>query len=52
MKNGGHVNADPFHLVQPDWAWWLRSLRGHGPSIGWPEAKVAAPERDFAEAAE
>ena len=35
------AHPDPFHLVQDDWAWWLRNFRGHGPSIGWPEANVA-----------
>lgn len=28
---------DPFGLVPEDWAWWLRNIRGHAPSIGWPE---------------
>jgi 2,4-dienoyl-CoA reductase-like NADH-dependent reductase (Old Yellow Enzyme family) len=27
---------DPFSLVPEDWAWWLRNLRGHPTSIGWP----------------
>jgi 2,4-dienoyl-CoA reductase-like NADH-dependent reductase (Old Yellow Enzyme family) len=36
---------DPFHLAPPDWAWWLRNFRGHGPSIGLPPAPpVAAAE--------
>jgi 2,4-dienoyl-CoA reductase-like NADH-dependent reductase (Old Yellow Enzyme family) len=30
----GH--ADPFGLVPEDWAWWLRNLRGHPTSAGWP----------------
>ena len=30
----GH--GDPFGLVPEDWAWWLRNLRGHPSSIGWP----------------
>ena len=30
----GHT--DPFSLVPEDWAWWLRNLRGHETSIGWP----------------
>lgn len=30
----GH--ADPFSLVPPDWAWWLRNFRGHDASIGLP----------------
>ena len=45
------AHPDPFHLVQPDWAWWLRNFRGHGPSIGWPEAKEAVPS-EFQIAAE
>lgn len=28
---------DPFALVPEDWAWWLRNMRGHRGSIGWPE---------------
>ena len=42
---------DPFHLVQDDWAWWLRSFRGHGPSIGWPTtvAEASAQERAAAQ---
>jgi len=35
------AHEDPFHLVPSDWAWWLRNFRGHGPSIGWPDANVA-----------
>ena len=30
----GH--EDPFSLVPEDWAWWLRNLRGHPTSLGWP----------------
>ncbi|MGH6972938.1 MAG: hypothetical protein ACREEQ_15150, partial [Caulobacteraceae bacterium] len=28
---------DPFALVPEDWAWWLRNLRGHPSSLGWPQ---------------
>ncbi|WP_224386707.1 NADH:flavin oxidoreductase/NADH oxidase [Pseudonocardia sp. ICBG1293] len=28
---------DPFSLVPEDYAWWLRTMRGHAPSIGWPQ---------------
>jgi 2,4-dienoyl-CoA reductase-like NADH-dependent reductase (Old Yellow Enzyme family) len=31
----GH--PDPFSLVPEDWAWWLRNVRGHPTSVGWPE---------------
>ena len=31
----GH--ADPFSLVPEDWAWWLRNVRGHPTSVGWPQ---------------
>ncbi|WP_285899068.1 NADH:flavin oxidoreductase/NADH oxidase [Pseudonocardia sp. DR1-2] len=31
---------DPFSLVPDDYAWWLRNMRGHTPSIGWPEPRV------------
>jgi 2,4-dienoyl-CoA reductase-like NADH-dependent reductase (Old Yellow Enzyme family) len=40
----GH--EDPFGLVPEDWAWWLRNLRAHPASIGWPEVgegDVATP---------
>jgi 2,4-dienoyl-CoA reductase-like NADH-dependent reductase (Old Yellow Enzyme family) len=40
----GH--EDPFGLVPEDWAWWLRNLRAHPASIGWPEVAegdVATP---------
>lgn len=33
---------DPFELVPEDYAWWLRNMRGHGPSIGWPEPAAPA----------
>ena len=38
----GH--ADPFSLVPPDWAWWLRNFRGHEPSIGLPDAEAILDE--------
>jgi 2,4-dienoyl-CoA reductase-like NADH-dependent reductase (Old Yellow Enzyme family) len=46
------AHSDPFHLVPPDWAWWLRNFRGHGPSIGWPEANVSPAEQEMSVAAE
>ena len=30
------AHEDPFSLVPEDWAWWLRNIRGHPSSIGWP----------------
>jgi 2,4-dienoyl-CoA reductase-like NADH-dependent reductase (Old Yellow Enzyme family) len=30
------AHEDPFSLVPEDWAWWLRNLRGHPSSLGWP----------------
>jgi 2,4-dienoyl-CoA reductase-like NADH-dependent reductase (Old Yellow Enzyme family) len=30
----GH--EDPFSLVPEDWAWWLRNVRAHPTTIGWP----------------
>jgi 2,4-dienoyl-CoA reductase-like NADH-dependent reductase (Old Yellow Enzyme family) len=32
---------DPFSLVPEDWAWWLRNIRGHPSSAGWPAAGAA-----------
>jgi 2,4-dienoyl-CoA reductase-like NADH-dependent reductase (Old Yellow Enzyme family) len=32
---------DPFSLVPEDWAWWLRNLRGHPTSIGWPLVRAS-----------
>jgi 2,4-dienoyl-CoA reductase-like NADH-dependent reductase (Old Yellow Enzyme family) len=37
------AHEDPFSLVPEDWAWWLRNLRGHESSIGWP-APAALPK--------
>lgn len=30
---------DPFGLIPQDWAWWLRTFRGHDASIGLPAAR-------------
>ena len=30
------AHADPWSLVPEDWAWWLRNIRGHPSSAGWP----------------
>jgi 2,4-dienoyl-CoA reductase-like NADH-dependent reductase (Old Yellow Enzyme family) len=35
------AHPDPFSLVPEDWAWWLRNVRAHESTIGWPI--VAAP---------
>ncbi|HLK23147.1 MAG TPA: NADH:flavin oxidoreductase/NADH oxidase [Caulobacteraceae bacterium] len=37
---------DPFSLVPEDWGWWLRNLRGHESSIGWPAARPPKPAND------
>lgn len=39
------AHPDPFSLVPEDWAWWLRNLRGHEASLGWPlPSRAGEPE--------
>jgi 2,4-dienoyl-CoA reductase-like NADH-dependent reductase (Old Yellow Enzyme family) len=33
-------HPDPFSLVPEDWGWWLRNLRAHPESIGWPKLRT------------
>ena len=41
-------HPSPFSLVQQDWRWWLENVRGHAPSIGWPEVSSAAAPKPAA----
>ena len=43
------AHPDPFSLVPEDWAWWLRNVRAHESTIGWPI--VADPSRQDSEVA-
>jgi hypothetical protein len=29
-------------LVPEDWAWWLRNVRAHASTVGWPEEQSPA----------
>jgi 2,4-dienoyl-CoA reductase-like NADH-dependent reductase (Old Yellow Enzyme family) len=43
----GH--EDPFSLVPEDWAWWLRNVRAHQSTIGWPiPGEAARKDREIA----
>ncbi len=35
------AHPDPFSLVPEDWAWWLRNVRAHESTIGWPIVAAA-----------
>jgi 2,4-dienoyl-CoA reductase-like NADH-dependent reductase (Old Yellow Enzyme family) len=37
------AHPDPWSLVPEDWAWWLRNLRAHEDTIGWPRVQPVAP---------
>jgi 2,4-dienoyl-CoA reductase-like NADH-dependent reductase (Old Yellow Enzyme family) len=38
------AHPDPFSLVPEDWAWWLRNVRAHESTIGWPIVAAASPQ--------
>ena len=43
------AHPDPFSLVPEDWAWWLRNVRAHDSTIGWPiVAEPAGKDREVA----
>jgi 2,4-dienoyl-CoA reductase-like NADH-dependent reductase (Old Yellow Enzyme family) len=43
------AHPDPFSLVPEDWAWWLRNVRAHDSTIGWPiVAEPTGKDREVA----
>jgi 2,4-dienoyl-CoA reductase-like NADH-dependent reductase (Old Yellow Enzyme family) len=36
------AHPDPFSMVPEDWAWWLRNMRAHETTVGWPAVQPAS----------